>query len=205
MSNKNCRLCDIWNGKYINEQFDVPFMRNDDYLAMASIGAFIEGWSLVVPRTHTFSMRTYYSDPDFADFVESVISHIKNVFHKSVLVFEHGANTCTSETSCGTHHAHLHIVPYDGSIIEDIYEDRDWTRVGLGDIEDTVQQNEYLLYSDNFNSFKTATFNIHILKKEESQYFRRLLGTKIGIDDYSYKTAPYIEKTIHGATLLKGE
>lgn len=194
MKKTDCRFCNIWEGTYANE-FDKPIAKVDNYLSVVSLGSFVNGWSLVIPREHVYSMRYYYSEKEFWNFVNHVGEKLRNVFGKRLIVFEHGANRCDSETSCGTHHAHLHIVPSGKSILTNILSDRNWEKVNCRDILNIVGEKEYLLYADFDTDFEKCNFYIHILEEPESQYFRRILGKVEGIADYSYKTAPYIEKT----------
>lgn len=204
--NKNidCRFCDIWNGIYANPTFDKPIFKNEQYMSIVSIGAFIEGWTLVVPKEHTYSMREFYTNTDFSSFVSHIANHIKSIYKKPIIAFEHGANRCDSKTSCGTHHAHLHIVPYDKSLLPSIIADRVWHKATPTQIQTIVGENEYLLYFDFNDSLEASEFYVHILSEEESQYFRKILAADANISDFSYKTAPYINKTEKSYDKLKG-
>lgn len=202
MQDQECRLCDIWTGSY-QQPFDQPYMKNEDYMALVSVGAFIEGWTLVVPQTHVYSMRTFYDSPEFWEFVQQTSQHIQNAYKKKVICFEHGANRCDSKTSCGTHHAHLHLVPFEENLAEDILAERSWKKVLAKDVKEVVGDEEYLLYSDLIRKDEQAEVYVHILKNGESQYFRRILAKRVGILDYSYKTAPFIERTIRSFEVLR--
>lgn len=202
MSYQECRLCKIWTGNY-QQAFDQPYMKDEDYMALVSIGAFIEGWTLVTPRTHVYSMRSFYNLPKFWDFVQHVSQHIRDTYEKKVICFEHGANSCDSETSCGTHHAHLHLIPFEGSLTKDILAERSWEKVLAQNVEEVVSNREYLLYSDLERVDKFTEVYIHILEKGESQYFRRMLAQRVGVLDYSYKTAPFIKRTTKSFEVLR--
>lgn len=172
-------------------------------MALVSIGAFVEGWTLVVPQTHVYSMRTFYDLPEFWRFVQHTSQHIQDTYRKKVICFEHGANSCDSETSCGTHHAHLHLVPFGESLAEDILAERPWKKILAQNVKEVVSNQEYLLYSDLERVDELAEVYVHILKEGESQYFRRVLANRVGVSDYSYKTAPFIERTIKSFEELK--
>lgn len=202
MSYQECRLCKIWTGDYL-QVFDKPYMKDENYMALVSIGAFVEGWTLVVPRTHIYSMRTFYNSPEFWSFVQDTSQHIKDKYGKKVICFEHGANSCDSETSCGTHHAHLHLVPFEESLTKDILAERPWKKVLACDVKELVTDQEYLLYSDLDRMDELAEVYVHILEKGESQYFRRILAKRVRASDYSYKTAPFIEQTIKSFEVLR--
>lgn len=202
MHHQECRFCNIWAGNY-QHPFDQPYMKNADYMALVSVGAFVEGWTLVIPQAHVYSMRTFYDLPEFWKFVQQTSRYIQSAYKKKVICFEHGANSCDSETSCGTHHAHLHLIPFEGSLVEDILSERTWKKVIAKDVKDVVGDEEYLLYSDLERMDEQAEVYIHILKKGESQYFRRILAKRVGVLDYSYKTAPYIERTTKSFEVLR--
>ena len=68
-----CRFCDISVGKYHYSGIDEPFAVSQEFIAIASIGALIEGWSLIIPNTHHLSLRNVYDNPKLADFIESVL------------------------------------------------------------------------------------------------------------------------------------
>lgn len=203
MNKNDCRFCDIWNGVYAHAAFDKPIFKKDNYMSIVSVGAFVEGWSLVVPHEHVYSMRSFYAQKDFLSFVATVAKHVREVYNKPVIIFEHGANCCDSATSCGTHHAHLHVVPYSKSLLQRILNDRDWVKVSYNKIQEVVGGEEYLLYSDLNETIEDSDIYIHILKNAESQYFRRIIAEDTGILDYSYKTAPYTEETIKSYETLK--
>ena len=204
MNTTECRFCQINDG-IISAQYDQPIKKCRGYFTLASVGAFISGWSLIVPVVHEYSMRSEYAKSSFLEFANDWISHVKKVYKKRIIVFEHGANHCGSQTSCGTNHAHLHVVPFDGSLLAKMQNDRDWIAVRYDRILETVGENEYLLYAEIDECLENTVFYVHILEREESQFFRKLLGEEIGIEDYSYKTTPYYKDTTESYYKLVGE
>lgn len=202
MPHQECRLCDIWAGNY-QQVFDQPYMKDENYMALVSIGAFVEGWTLIVPQTHVYSMRTFYNLPAFWKFVQRTSQRIQDAYGRNVICFEHGANSCDSETSCGTHHAHLHLVPFEDSLVKDILEERPWKKILAQDVREVVADQEYLLYSDLERMDKLTEVYIHILQAGESQYFRKMLAKRVGVSDYSYKTAPFIEQATKSFEVLR--
>lgn len=195
MTQHNCRFCDIWAQKYAHPTFDKPFLTGKGYLSIVSIGAFIDGWSLIVPKEHIYSLRTHYDKSTFWNYVSLTAKHIQKVYGKRLIAFEHGANSCDSKTSCGTHHAHLHLVPFDTSLFPELEADRKWMKVSADKVSELVGESEYLLYSDLEYTGDFPSVYIHILEKEESQFFRKFLAEKLGVEDYSYKTAPHLLQT----------
>lgn len=204
MNITDCRFCQIKNGNIL-APYDQPIKRSDGYFSLTSVGAFIRGWSLIIPEAHTYSMRDEYAKSCFLAFANDWINHVKKTYKKRIIVFEHGANHCASLTSCGTNHAHLHVVPYDNSLLAKMKNDRSWISVRYDHLNKTLGDDEYLLYAEVDNYLEKSIFYVHFLAAEESQYFRKLLGEKARIKDYNYKTTPYYNDTIESYLKLSGE
>ncbi len=201
MDTCNCRFCQIASGE-INQDYDKPLTKEDNYFTLASVGTFIQGWSLVVPAKHEYSMRNFYTDPGFLRFLNSWIARLKKQFG-NIIVFEHGANHYGSVTSCGTNHCHLHTVPLNKSLLNRITSDRTWTITTFSHVKELVGNKEYLLYSEINDTAENSVVYVSILENEESQYFRRILASELGVDDYSYKSSPRYEETISSFYALK--
>jgi len=113
-----CRFCRFFSDKKKRTGIDVPWLSNDYYTAMISIGALVPGWSLVCPIEHQINLSNHYKKTEFWDFVTEVVNGIR-FRYGDVRLFEHGAYTQDSVTGCGTGHAHLHIVPLNFSLIKE--------------------------------------------------------------------------------------
>jgi len=191
-----CRFCEITTGRYGYIGIDEPFASNDNFIAIASIGALVEGWTLVVPKSHQFSMRKNYQDPAFADMLANVLPLIVKRYGP-LIAFEHGANNKESLTSCGTSHAHLHLVPFEASLIPKLDSSgRQWLKCHASEIENITAGKEYLFYTE----LKTKRFwhdpigYLHVLEQPVSQFFRRLIGEHVGNADKSdYKYFPHLD------------
>lgn len=186
---EECRFCKIFAHESDSEIVDNPILENDDFMALVSRGAIVKGWVLVIPRIHIYSMRKFYCDDSFIYFTNNIINMIKEKYHKDCIIFEHGANCCDSLTSCGTNHAHLHVVAYDKSLLCDMKKDGlEWIQCDLNEINKLVGGNEYWFYAEKVGSLQTARGYLYIIKQPESQYFRKLIANKEGcIEKFSYK------------------
>lgn len=202
-----CRFCDIVEN-HIHEYgiVDTPFLENDIFFSLVSIGTFIRGWTLLVSKEHIFNLHSFYSDKNFYYYLSKHIDMVRQKVHwtKRVIVFEHGANRCDSLVACDTSHAHLHIVPWDGSILNDIMSERVWQCIKWRDVSELVQNQEYWLYCENPEAGDEAYAYIHIIDRPESQYFRRVLAEKIGlVGEYSYKKDLRLNESIETRTMLE--
>jgi diadenosine tetraphosphate (Ap4A) HIT family hydrolase len=194
---EECRFCNIFNGIYKYEHIDKPIIANDMYMAISSIGALVEGWNLVVPKEHMFSMASLYNSESLNDFVNVMIKKIKSNFGNGIIAFEHGANKQGSLTSCGTNHAHLHLVPYNKSLISEIMnmdKNMSWIECSANQIGEIAGSNEYLFYCDIQENWGESKGILHILKQPQSQFFRRVIAKDLNCEEeFSYKIYPRLD------------
>ena len=203
---KECRFCNILNGIYKYQDIDKPILETKEYSMICSVGSFIPGWSLIVPKKHEYSMRKHYNSQEFFNFFYKVKNLIEKTYGVKMIAFEHGANRPDSLTSCGTCHSHLHIVPFKDSILNDINKDYDWIDCNFNEITQLVQDKEYLLYVEILDNIEASKCYLHILEEETSQYFRKVLANHIGyFEDYSYKTNLLLDKTNQSVQKYRGE
>lgn len=184
-----CRFCSILEGEKVFDVIDTPILEDEGFYLMSSVGAMIEGWSLVIPKKHEYSMKGYYSDLKFYEFINNCIAIVKRAYHvDKVIVFEHGANKFGSKTACGTNHCHIHIVPMLDSILDDITSCLSFQKISFNEVGEFVADSEYLLYADVIDEIEMSDCYIHILKEPVSQFFRRVIATKLGCPNkYNYR------------------
>lgn len=204
---KECRFCNIVNGGHkVYEDIDTPIMTGNKYFSVVSIGAFVKGWTLLVTNEHRYNLSHDYSSIDFYNFMKKHISFVKRklAWNGQVVVFEHGANKCDSETACGTSHAHLHVLPFSDSILDDIMNEKDWIQCEWKNVENLVGQNEYLLYCEEPEKEMDAKVYIHIVTVPESQFFRRVIFNKLKLQgSYSYKEDARYEESMETHKILE--
>jgi len=191
-----CRFCAIIGGTTFYGAADRPIHSVCDYVAIASIGALVEGWTLVVPKEHCFSLRDLYPLPSFMEFVRSVTMRVEASYGASA-IFEHGANHEGSLTSCGTDHAHLHIVPLPFSMSDAIGASRlsSWERIPASTIRGRVSESEYLFFSESPRQSPLVGY-FQPLASPTSQFFRRIVAMRLGLDGVSdYRVHPFLDTT----------
>lgn len=198
MKNLNCRLCDITNGIYNYGEIDRPFFESTSYISIASIGAMVEGWSLVLPKKHCYSMKSDYGKYEFLEAV-SETANLLTALYGSLIIFEHGANSAISKTSCGTAHGHLHLVPFSESLSESIrLHSSKWIECESNQIRELVNDQEYLFYADA-DEFLCKRQNglLLILDQPISQFFRNVIAKRIGLSKMAnYKDYPFLNNAL---------
>jgi diadenosine tetraphosphate (Ap4A) HIT family hydrolase len=198
-----CRFCNILNKNYTYKEIDKPFFENENFFSISSIGSIIEGWTLVVPKKHTFSMKEFYGTKPFEIYMDSFTKLMQNNYGK-IIAFEHGTNCKGSLTGCGTDHAHLHIVAFKDSLIDKLYSsDLKWMECKISEIKNIVQNEEYLFYSElNQTNWKDSKGYLAILDIPVSQFFRKLIADYYGkLNESDYKEFKFLANSI--ATINK--
>lgn len=208
MSTKNCecKFCNISRGVYPLPELDTPIINDEHYYCIASIGAFIEGWSLLVPKRHSYSMRECYADSGFLEAANKLLTLLYTLYDR-VLCFEHGAASHGSLTACGTAHAHLHFIPGVSSLLESLAQSGlHWERCEPLSIPTIVPNSgEYLFYRE-FKSnqlWDNSEGIIHKLDVPRSQFFRKILAKQSGFcGESDYKSHPHLATSIYTRQLL---
>ncbi|MBB3260370.1 diadenosine tetraphosphate (Ap4A) HIT family hydrolase [Paraburkholderia bannensis] len=191
-----CRFCRIGAGR-AHLSHDRVLMDSDDYFAIASIGGFIEGWTLVCAKRHTLNFSDDYGRSALREFVSEVASVVSSVYGP-IVAFEHGVRRNGSLTGCGTDHAHLHLVPLRESLVQRVcaYDRaRAWVRGPSSDVGHLTGSHEYLLMADSVEALWTSAY-VSNVSEPQSQFFRKVLAAQHGFDGQSdYRSFPFAETT----------
>lgn len=204
---KACRFCNIVGGKYLYEGIDEPFASNNGFIAVASIGAMVEGWSLVIPKEHQLSLRNVYGNPGFEDFMGIVFPSLSHLYGP-LIAFEHGSNKEGSITACGTDHAHLHLVPFRESLTPELQNSgMQWVQCHPSEILLRAGKSEYLFYCEleSVKGWLNPIGYLHVLERPISQFFRHLIAQRNGHSEISdYRRFPHLDTARQTRSLLTG-
>jgi len=189
LNEKYCRICAAASGTSASAEYDNPWLEAEDYLAFASIGAMVPGWSLIFPKKHQLNLARDVESTEFWSFASHAYDAVTREFGRSV-IFEHGPQHENSATGCGTDHAHLHIVPLSFSLIEAAKAfdpSVHWSACKAQDLSGVIKGREYLFVSEAFNGDATEGY-VAILATGRSQFFRRVIADKLGCPlEFDYK------------------
>src|SRR3546814_9508492 len=145
---------------------DRPWLLDENYAAFVSVGALVPGWSLVAPKQHVFNLSTYYSKNSFWQFVDRAVDVVERTYGRAV-IFEHGSVDAESMTSCGTAHAHLHIVPLSFELsAKAIGFDQ-----GLQWEECSIVRSEE--HTSELQSLMRISYAVYCLKKNKNEYHHK--------------------------------
>ena len=208
LSSGECRFCGIVNGAQSarTNALDTPWLQSPHYAAISSVGGFIPGWSLIVPRSHRLNLTADYDREDFVAFTKEAISLVEAKFGRSC-IFEHGTTSEDSETSCGTAHAHLHVVPFAGdleSLAEQFDESLEWKHVRCSDLAKASAGSEYLFVANEYCG-NNSSGKLALLSQGRSQYFRRVLAQAVGkVGSHNYREDPCTDQSLRSAHVMHG-
>lgn len=200
-----CRFCRYLSSSTSGQaDLNTPWLATECYSAFVSIGSLVPGWSLIVPKAHTTNLAAEYNRADFWKFAGDAASVIEDKFGQ-LRVFEHGAFDESSNTGCGTGHAHLHMVPLPYSLIDEAINfdaNLKWEDCLATDIHKKTRNTEYLYVADEYRGSLTLG-KICLLKTQTSQFFRKVIANKMGISSsYDYKVFPMPETAIRSREIL---
>lgn len=188
----NCRFCAMPGSRKSLEEHDRPILETSKYFAVASLGGFIPGWTLVCPADHSLNLTQSYRDDAFIEFTEEVHGLLGSEFGPCV-IFEHGSRTEGSLTGCGVNHAHLHLVPLRSSLVGLVARldpSSQWIDASLSEVAALTSGREYLLMSDSYTG-QSTTVKLLILNSPRSQYFRQILAEALNLKQLAdYRVAP---------------
>jgi ATP adenylyltransferase len=115
--NTTCRFC-------VMTAHEKPVMGAPVGFAVPSIGAFVEGWLLVIPYRHMVALSDLeeWERKEYRILVEETEKLVRKKYGHTIL-FEHGPAGEGRNAGCGIDHAHLHIVPIELVLHEAVTSD----------------------------------------------------------------------------------
>lgn len=219
VNTNGCPFCNEFNGRKDLSYFENTYgkkcgiqnrcvIETTNFACVPSVGSFVPGYVLVIPRKHFLS---YLGMPDSYLFecqkiIKILETHFHNCYHSSYILYEHGAGDENNPGGTSVVHAHLHLLPCNTEIISQCPE---YQFISFTSFFETVEyyrknghNKPYLLFRDC-----NATWSLSLSNNIPSQFFRKrvcdILGTP-GMGDW--KVFPFIEniqKTIANAQLYE--
>lgn len=188
-----CRFCSVLTRA--GNDYDSPWLAEDSYKAIVSVGALVPGWTLVCPVDHSLNLLGHYRRSGFWDFASTAANVVQRRYG-SCAFFEHGANQDGSLTGCGVGHAHGHIVPLAFSLEDEVHRtapELNWKRCRATDIATIANGKEYLFVASVYGGPETLG-SLCVLESPISQFVRRVIACRLGVGDlYDYNKYPMLE------------
>jgi diadenosine tetraphosphate (Ap4A) HIT family hydrolase len=193
----------------IFDKWHDSLFESENFVAIPSAGALVEGWLLVIPKRFHIAIGSIAFDEvrELKEFVNHIKATLESLYG-NVLIFEHGPTDIARPVGCSIDYAHLHMVPFEQGIFstaKEMFPLIKWSRAaGLEKcLEYYRLHQDYLYVEDPFEgAFISNSPNL------PSQLFRRVIAEKLKVaekyDWRLYPEEPNIRATvdrIHAATL----
>lgn len=205
VNDNGCPFCNELNGRKDLSYFEVMFglkyditdrciFETENFSCVPSIGSFVEGYILVIPKQHFLStlMMPESHIKELLSITRVLSNFYNNYYHQSFLIYEHGTADAGNVGGMSVVHAHLHFVPCSQQVISVLPEFNFLRFDSFFAAQKYYLKNSsypYLLLKDIDNSiFLVIDENI------PSQYFRRRVCDICGVKGTGdWKRYPYID------------
>ncbi len=192
MNADKCHLCSQLAGESENDLLSAIFadkvylrrvlMETANFALIPSVGPVAIGHVLLCPKVHCCSFRGVHSDLDgeFLSLKLQIRALLEQTFRKSVHCFEHGMRADGSRVLCTVDHAHLHFVPADVNMRNELqYQQVPWIEFdgSLESLRALVGTDEYLFYQSPSGQSAVAPARGTAFS---SQYIRRAFSLQLG-------------------------
>lgn len=187
-----CRFCAEIVNQGSPEPWNVPLFESENFAVVPSIGSFIEGWLLFLPKSHHLSCatldRALLAELDL--FRHSVCNRLSARFGEYSF-FEHGPICEGDSAGCTIDHAHLHAVPTLCDLLagaEQLLELPWEVTNGLAGVKEKLLHQPYLYVEQKGRSYAAFAEDL------PSQFFRRVLSQYLGIrEEFDWREYPQLE------------
>lgn len=176
------------------------FSFSEHFAMIPSLGALAEGHALLVTRAHATSVLGGLDE----DLWEDVLRHLKAFKSRGLrepsgnlelFCFEHGETSGAGDQPlCSTTHAHLHVIPLESKIVNELYSLVSGIR--LDEIASLSAQklirgvNRYIIV---FRIDRKGRFSDCLVKEAigiPSQYMRQIVAQVLELEEWDWRVEP---------------
>lgn len=195
------------SGSPFRQPWDMILHETPSYVVVPTLGAFVEGWVLIVSKRHVPAMGALMLDElqELSRLMTEVRATMKSTYG-SAAVFEHGPVCGGTPFGCGVDHAHLHVVPVHTRLVplieKQLGQAPQWRSMrGPEDLHEMHSAGvSYLYVVENGQDGGWASG----ILDAPSQFMRRVLANQLGIPNlYDYRKYPFRDTVISTVRRLK--
>src|SRR5947208_1001749 len=98
-----CVFCSQLREAASRAPWNEPFLETENFVVLPSLGALVDGWSLLLPRQHFLSMGALPVNmrEEAASLQAQVTGRLQSRFGEAITIFEHGPSAEKHGTGCG--------------------------------------------------------------------------------------------------------
>ena len=196
-------LCSFCNDISVDSPslWNRPLFESLNFVVIPSLGALIEGWLLIVSKTH-FICAAAFPDHMVAE-LESLKSNVCEAVRSrygNAIVFEHGPASDSRPVGCGVDHAHLHVVPISHDLTAPVLallpSAAVWQGGDLSACRAAFRSGFDYLYLEQ----APHDPKILVWANVGSQLFRRAIASQLGVpEEYNWREHPRRESAVSTA------
>ena len=176
----------------------------ENFVVMPTIGAFVEGYLLIVSQKHYMCMGQL-SESELGELtlqLEILKERMEKCYHKKVVLFEHGGTSCSNKAGGCINHAHLHMVPCDSRITHYIQRyGLEYYRISsLEELCVLAARNIPYLFWEDIDGEK------YVIDKSviPSQFFRKILADICGVaEKWDWRQHYFVENIERTLEMMK--
>lgn len=184
-----CRYCSCILSTAATEkhsEFNELIFESDNFIVVPSLGHFISGWVLIIPRLH-FPCLGALDERLYSEFLSVKLRSetLLRSIYGNIIQFEHGSCSVGMAGVC-VDHAHLHLVPVRADFEQELSSR--FVGQSIRSMESLAvayrESRSYLFYENNNGDAKI--YDVAVLP---SQYMRMLVGREVGmLDHYDWRS-----------------
>lgn len=189
----DCAYCKYLDSTNTND-IDRTVYESKNFFVMPTVGEFIKGYLLIIPKAHVMSMAEF--DSELMDEFNNVLSDVCEILKltygfSNILVWENGTgNGGKGKAKDSVVHCHVHVAP--SKLTADIIEGKSifpLTSISTCQIKN-YSKNSYLLIKDGVDKWRiNSNPDVYIPR----QYIRQILAEEYNIlgENWNWRIYPY--------------
>jgi diadenosine tetraphosphate (Ap4A) HIT family hydrolase len=181
MKEYSCIFCDILENGSDKIKNEILY-EDDDFFIIPADGAFVPNYILVISKEHIHSMCYLKSEKKLR--LQKIVNKLVSMYFQKYafhpVIFEHGASyDCSNLSGCCLVHAHLHIVPHQFKLMDEMNKRLELEQAdSFDEIYEKCNNKPYLLFIDNNCNKFIKVFSDEVVP---SQTFRKWIAEDIGV------------------------
>lgn len=183
-------------------------LETSNWFAVPTIGSLTAGYVLLVHKQHYLSL----ADVPYSSYEEmlSLKKHIESVLAECLgldcVTFEHGTSNPFSKGANSVDHVHIHIVPFERPIWQDIVSTISPLSIKDIDNYERLYQEWQSIHPDSYLLFQDTNQKIYYIPDASnmpSQLFRKCLAPHLAAPCWNWKNEAYIDNMMRTMALFK--
>ena len=190
----DCLLCKIADGNPIRPEHIL--YESDSFFVVPGLGAFFEGYVMIVPKRHVMSFAELNTDEyeEFLQVLNDIRFILESIYNKKIFVFECGSGkNGGGKNATSIVHAHIHLAPTDMPVLKNVQDSGIHPGLILPRQLSNYGTYPYMLYIDQEDNWYIASDpNSYYPRQHPRQVLAHYMGLEKG--KYNWRIFRHEEK-----------